>query len=218
MKKALGIILSLPMIMAAANVKAENPVRWGVRASADINIPGKWIAAGNHVDMYKTGPGFSAKAICNIPIISGFMIQPGVGFYYDTYRYDNIIVMSETITTLDPTVAKAGLRIPVMAAYKFMISDRFTIIPLTGPELNYSFYGRVKGSGMDDILKDALDEDVFAEYGQRRINIAWNIGIEMEINRHWTFTLNGSIGMNDIQKQRVSFRENRIDISFGYNF
>ena len=140
---------------------AQGP--WGVKASFDINAPGKWKIDDGSVDMYKSGIGFAAGALYSHYFNDNLYLEPSLSFFYDTYSTD--VVIDESFTQVSqPGVYKFGLRLPVVLGYTFDLTDDFAVSVFTGPEVSYSFGGgyRIK----DKLLKDELDARLFgSEWG-----------------------------------------------------
>lgn len=72
------------------NIKASenNKVLWGLKATVDVEIPGKWRSENSSVTMYKPGAGFTIGGVSNIYLGKNFYFEPGVSFFYSQYRCD----------------------------------------------------------------------------------------------------------------------------------
>lgn len=196
--------------LKAAEVADTRPM-WGVRAALDINIPGHWHGESGSIKMYKSGCGFSAGAVCNIWLGHNFYLEPGVTLFYDTYSYDNLIISGEPNNdgyVSDPSLYKAGFRIPVVAGYTFSLSDRLSMSVFTGPELSYAFAGKIRLTDDEQDLLGAFPTGLFGDF-QRRVDCAWKIGFGVPFGQ-WFASVEGSIGMTDLLKTDLSFRENRL--------
>ena len=217
---SLSAFLCFASVVSASNPVLDNPDNcsyWGVRIGYDWNLPGEWNTPyENDIDLFKSGSGVSVTGIYNLPIKANLFFEPGVTFYYDKYAYKDLLLTDETgmIVDKDPKVRKYGIRIPLSLGYRFDFFDHLSMSLFTGPQFGYAFYGDVKTK--EDI--DGFPENLFSEYGQRRFNLDWNIGFGVEFNYHWVFSITGSIGLNDLQKNDVSFKENRLVFALGYNF
>lgn len=204
--------------MAAETTDASGGVQWGIKAAFDINIPGNWHANGSSVKMYKSGCGFTLGGVCNIPLRGNFYLEPGLSFFYDTYAYDDLRVMGDDLQAIqtDPSLYKVGLRLPVVVGYDFNISDRLTMTVFTGPELSYALGGEVRLKDEENL--DFFDKSLFGENAQRRFDCAWKIGFGLFPTDNFLISIDGAIGMTDLQKSAVSFRENRMSIGATYFF
>ena len=119
---------------------------WTVTVTYDASIPGKWKLANGSFKMFKPGSGISVGADYMWLFGKNFFFEPGVRFFIDNYRYDNITIgagtPSEPSKTYDPPVRKTGLRIPLSAGYKFDIFKRGSLFLSTGPEPIIGFSAR----------------------------------------------------------------------------
>lgn len=206
--------------VAAAGNGAENAngPMWGVRGALDLNIPGRWHGDAGSVKMYRNGFGATLGAVCNIPLgRSPFYLEPGVSFFYDTYSYDGLTVMGADDSEIhDPGICKLGVRVPVVAGYDFVIAGRLNMTVYTGPELSYAFSGKVKlNDDQKQIVGDDFDNNIFGRNGQSRIDCAWKVGVGFPID-NMMVGVDAAIGMTDLLRTPMSFRENRVSVSFTY--
>ncbi len=210
------LLLSLIVVLSVkAYAQTEDNTKpiWGIKAAFDINIPGKWHGAAGGVEMYRIGYGGTLGAVCNIYLGRNFYIEPGISLFYDTYSYKDLIITSSSgiIAEKDPGIYKAGIRIPIVAGYEFSIANRFDMTIFTGPELNYAFTGDVRMKDKSLIYGSELP--MFGKEGnQRRVDCAWKIGLGFPWNM-WTLSWEADIGMTDLLKTGMSFRENRVSVN-----
>lgn len=188
----------------------RNPI-WGVRGALELSMPGH-VRIGTYNDkMFSIGPGGAISAVCNIYLGHKFYLEPAITLFYDTYSYKDLVVAGIGYEEADPTVYKAGFRIPVVAGYSFSVSDRFSIAPFTGPELSYSFAGDIR---IHD--KDRLELDgnlLFGKIGnQRRVDCGWKIGVAFFLDM-WSFNIDATIGMTNLMTNGTTFRENRASVN-----
>lgn len=215
--KRLVVILSVVLLLCFSRALAQESYvdntrpMWGVKAALDVNIPGKWHTSDYSVSMYKPGLGGSLGVVYNIYLGHNFYLEPGVSLFYDTYSYKDLVIgMENGIQEENPSIYKAGLRIPVVAGYTFNIADSFGLSVFTGPELSYSFAGDIKVKNKE--LVEDTELSLFGKGGnQRRVDCAWKIGVGFPVDA-WFVSVDGAIGMTDIFKSPLSFRENRITL------
>ncbi|MDE7160311.1 MAG: hypothetical protein K2O24_05665 [Muribaculaceae bacterium] len=199
----------------------DNVPFWGLRAGADIAIPGDWKAGIGTMNMYDGKAGGFIGAIYQHPLAANLYVEPGVQLYYDTYRYD-LVVMDDDDTSSplsDPKVSKFGLRIPINFGFRFDVSDRLGIAPFTGPEFNWGFGGKIHLSG-NYAHETISDTNPYSDiWGWHHCNLSWNFGVSFDIDYNWSFILSGAIGVTDQLKfDNITWRDNRFSISLGYNF
>ncbi len=196
---------------------------WGARFDIDLNIPSPYRTPIGDFD-YANGGGIGFGVIYNQPIIANLYFEPGVSFYYDTYKADELsnADASGYITTERPKVTKTGFRIPINVGYHFDIWKNASLSFFTGPEFNIGLYAKVKS----DILNDAdIDTNLYndshvlgGEGSWHRFTASWLIGVSVAVNRI-DFKLTGVIGMSDlVESDKISFHENALRFSVGYNF
>ncbi|MDE5982161.1 MAG: PorT family protein [Duncaniella sp.] len=192
---------------------------WGVRVSADITMPGKWKTSnGEKVKMYKNGWGIAAGAVYNHPLGKNFYIEPGASLFYDTYEYDDLMLSTgDNPVTANPSVNKFGLRIPVVIGYRFVLLNRLEMSVFTGPELSYALSGKIKVKDEWN-LGDDLPTDLFGKHGYRRADCRWRAGLGIYPDERWMVSVSGAFGLIDQHKNDLSFHENMITISVGYDF
>lgn len=201
-------VVSCPRL--AAQDTDDTAPMWGVRAAFDVNLPGDWHVNGSNVKMYKHGYGGTVGAVCNLYLGKGFYLEPGVSLFYDSYSYDNLIIGADSdgngIAT-DPSLYKFGFRVPVVAGYSFDIG-RAAMSVYTGPEVSVALAGKVR---VDTFDKDDFDLDLFGPNGQNRFALSWKVGIGVPLDS-WFVSLDASLGVTDVYRSDVSFREHRVSV------
>lgn len=192
---------------------------WGVRVSSDITMPGKWKNQnGEKVKMYKNGWGIAAGAVYNYPFGKNFYIEPGVSLFYDSYEYDDITLSTgDNPLTANPSVNKYGIRIPVVLGYRFVLLNRLDMSVFTGPEFSYAFSGKLKVKDEWN-LGDDFPTDLFSKHGYRRTDCRWRVGIGIYPDERWMVSISGAFGLIDQYQNDISFHENMVTISLGYDF
>lgn len=214
------MLLSLGNSLSAQEQQATSEFNgWGVRASLDVTLPGKWKTAnGESISMFSNGAGFAAGVVYNLPFAGNFYFEPGLTLFYDTYKYKDLVVAGdpngEPIST-DPSVKKFGVRVPLMVGYRFYPSDNFSFSLYTGPELSYGLSGKV-GIDSDEDFGPDFSTNIY-KMGYRRLDCAWKVGVGFPFGR-WLMALEGAIGITDLHKNDVKFRENRFSLTVGYDF
>lgn len=190
---------------------------WTVTVTYDASIPRKWKLANGSFKMFKPGSGISVGADYMWLFGKNFFFEPGVRFFIDNYRYDNITIgagtPSEPSKTYDPPVRKTGLRIPLSAGYKFDIFKRGSLFLSTGPEPIIGFSARTK---VDEDQTEIFEKNMYKTL-MRRFDVAWDIRAAVIIDR-FRVDITGAFGMLDIIKTDVKMHEYRVSVGLGYVF
>lgn len=214
------IALSILCVNAQAvdgDVMPSDRNHWTLTIAYDASIPGKWKLANGSFKMFKPGSGISVGADYMMLIGNNFFFEPGVRFFIDSYRYDNITVAADTPSepskTYDPPVRKTGLRIPLAAGYKFDVFKRGSLFLSTGPEPVVGFSARTK---VDEDQTEIFEEDMYKTL-MRRFDVAWDIRAAVIIDR-FRVDVTGAFGLLDVIKTDVKMHEYRVSVGLGYVF
>lgn len=215
------IILS---VVAVVSTSARIDTDWGglgLRLGLDVNCPTRWHANNKSVKPYKPGGGFYFGAVYNIPLSGSFYFEPGASIFYDTYRFDDLVmntVDGASQVTTSPTVKKFGLRMPIMFGYRFGLTDKISLMLSTGPEVSVGIIGKVDiDNRLDWGAGGAPGTSLFSDFGHRRHDIAWRIGAAIPVEEYY-FGIDVALGLIDQHKGSPRFHENRVSFSIGYNF
>ena len=184
---------------------------WGVKASFDINKPGKWKTGDYSTRLYTSGLGFSVGGVYSHYFNDNFFLEPALSIFYDTYGCD-FIIGEGADQNYSPGIYKVGLRVPLVLGYTFDITDDFAMSVFTGPELNYAFAGGYRWKHRS--ITDLADElHLFGKDGaERRISCAWKGGIGFPFS-DWRVDFEAAVGISDILPHTPSCRENRFSLS-----
>jgi hypothetical protein len=194
-----------------------NRTYFGIRVGGEITCPGKVTSENVGVSMFRNGGGIELGGIVNIPVKANFYLEPGVKFYFNEYSVKKDILRGlkwggEQVNQI--LYLKYGMRIPVMAGYHFDFTEDLKVSIFTGPELEIGITGR-------EHLKVAggmVPSDLYGEEGLKRVNLLWQIGAGVTY-RHLYAGVSGGLGMLNLSSESdVSFHENRVTFSVGYNF
>lgn len=218
MKYKIGAIITALVLCCfcpRAAAQNDNDVIWGLKAAVDIELPGKWHGKNISVPMYSAGSGFQIGGVSNIYLGRGFYFEPGLSLFYTQYCYKDLVIMgaeSEPVGK-DPKLYKWGVELPLVFGYTFDFTERFSLNVYTGPQLRYAFAGKIVTKGIPDELTG--DFDLWA--GQRRFDCSWKIGVGFPIN-NINFAIEADLGVTDLHKGQVSFREHRLGAALTYYF
>lgn len=220
MKKFLlsaALVLAGCVSMSAQNIfnNPANEAYFGLRAGFDLSCPGKITSEGVGVDMFKNGAGFEVGGIYNIPVVANFYVEPGLKLFYDTYSVKDDWNIYDGFGIDGISIRKFGMRIPVMAGYRFDFTRDISVSVFTGPELEVGFVGKEHAkSGNRSSSESVYGDDGFL----KRTNLLWDFGAGVSY-RNYYFSVSGGIGMlNMYNGSHGKFHENRVTFSLGYNF
>ncbi len=213
-------ILSAIFTLLVATVSAfaqNNTVIWGIKASVDTELPGKWHGDGGGVTMYRPGYGFTIGGVSNIYLGRNFYFEPSVSLAYSQYKYKDISFSDSegVIWETDPKIYKWSFQIPLVVGYTIEISDNNALNVFTGPQIRYAFAGKIAFNNKD--LNEDADEYVNLWYGQRRFDLSWKVGVGVPVD-NFLISLEADLGITDLLKSELSFRENRVGVGVTYYF
>lgn len=216
-RKLLNLIIGIILCCVNFNILADdnNRVLWGLKASVDAELPGKWRGNDASVKMYKPGVGFTIGGVSNIYLGKNFYFEPGFSFFYSQYKYD-LIIGGETLNDYkDPKLYKLGLEIPLVVGYTIDFSDKFAMDVFTGPQLRYALGG-------ETVIKDEKVKEEVGDFFdlwsiQRRFDLSWKLGIGFPVKDIFV-SVEADFGLTDLLKEHMSFRENRLGLGLTYYF
>lgn len=234
--KKLAIALAV-VAMAAGSASAQRVVNnpdnkpfWGVRASLDISCPTKVTYKEDGYKesekLYKNGVGFSVGAIYNLPIVANFYFEPGVSFFYNTWK-NNLDALDEDIKDHinHNSFRQTGIRIPLNLGYHFDFTDDFKVSVFTGPQLQVGFScDNYVGAKVGDTEVHEAPSMYSGDEGFNRFNMSWNVGVGFTY-QHIYLGVTGSMEMTNMIRikdkpddYKVTGHMNTVGIALGYNF
>lgn len=208
------------LTMFAQNSIFNNPDNkgyFGIRVAGEVTCPGNFSANGVGVSIYNNGGGIEFGGIYNAPVVANFYIEPGLKLYYDTYSMNDDLIdaMDDSSTIKSVTNKKFGMRIPVMAGYHFDFTSDIKVSVFTGPELEIGFSAKEKVKGYGIEVSNSLYGD---DAAFKRVDLLWGIGAGITY-QHVYIGVTGKIGMlNMLKDSDLTFHENRVSFTLGYNF
>lgn len=230
------LLLASLAIAATSGAYAANPVidsphntsYWGVRASFDLSIPGKFKTGDIKNDIFGNGPGVSLGLVYNLPLVANLYLEPGAELYYNTVAIEPDAI-SDAIDLNSAfqhrSLRKSGLRIPIQLGYHFDFTNAFKLSLFTGPVADVGFSNdyyittkelagkqlHVSGSMLNDDLPFALN----------RVDLSWRVGVGFTVQDIF-IGFSGDIGLlNKVRHNNdgnISYKENVFHFTLGYNF
>lgn len=213
MKKILVIIALFISTLSSYSQGGDNS--WGIRAAFDINIPSKLGGRlnGEKLDLFRIGYGGTVGVVYSHWFNDAVSLEPGVSLFYDTYSYKDLKILDgfNGSTQSDPSLYKFGMRIPLVVGYSYYFLNSLPMRVYTGPELSYSFSGKVRLK--DKSHYDNMGTDLFGKNGfMHPFDCAWKVGIGIDTDIA-TLCFEAAIGISDIYKDHLTLRDNRVAIS-----
>lgn len=128
----------------------------------------------------KALPGFHLGVGMDYGFSENWSLQSGLLISSKGYKYKE----GEYKETTRPIY----LDIPILAAYKFNISDNTKFVINAGPYLAFGLGGKNKVDGIDE------SEKVFGDDGWKRFDLGIQYGVGLEIGEHYLANLTGQNG------------------------
>lgn len=219
-KLLLSAALACGVLSAAAQSDIfNNPANkgyFGVRAAFDIACPGSVKAGDYSVDVYEAGAGFSVGAIYNMPLVANLYFEPGVNLYYNTYGV-NIDEYEET--HFDASIRKFGVRVPLQFGYHFDFTPDISVALFTGPEFEIGCVAELHAKASAGLVSTSDSESVYGDGGMERFDCLWKFGASVTYAHNYYLGVGGGIGMLNMSgDSEMTFRENLVQVTLGYNF
>ena len=220
MKRKLFLSLTAVIIFSSlSQAHNDKNVSWGVKATADAELPTKWHGKTNVWKMFNNGFGCTLGFLSNIPIGWNFYIEPELAFYMSEYRYD-LELMADDTEGNNPKLSKYGIAIPIVVGYNVDFSERFGLRIFTGPQFRYAFAGDI---GIKKNLKEEY-ENLLLWDTNRRFDFSWKIGIGFPID-NFMISAEADFGIANLYKNspiadytKWTYHENRVGGGITYYF
>lgn len=198
------ILLLFPFVGKAWERGVGGVVRWGVKPSFNINIPGGWTS--NDVTIsYGGGLG----GVCNISWLTNWYLEPGISFDVNDLKLNTSDEIGGEIS-----LTRCSVSASLTGGYLLEITDLLNISPLVGVEFSYFFSNHT--SDVPDNPADDMD-GVF-----KPVNFSCGVGCDI-VRDNISVSIMGYFGLIDMKKRKspVSYSElfdNRVKVSVKYYF
>lgn len=221
------IVAAMPVLASAQNIfdSSDNHKYFGVRLGLDLTCPTK-VTDHNaplnpSTDIFNTGAGFNAGVIYNIPVWMNMYVEPGLNFYYHTYKVDKDLLPELDSKYTNASVREFGLSIPVVAGYHFDFTDDVKVRVFTGPVFSLGLKGNFHVTDKTGDIEMNGSEGVYKDGGVNRSNIAWRLGAGIDY-KQFAFAVYGDPELthayHNSKGSNIVFRRNVVSFTFGYNF
>jgi hypothetical protein len=217
MKKKM-IIAAIAGIMTGAAygqnmVKETGRTSFGIRAGVNFqNINGKDAAGNNLKNDLLTG--FNAGINAEIPLSSGFYLQPGA------------LYSTKGAKLNDGNKLKLSyIEVPVNFVYKPLLGSGNMLLGF-GPYVGFGINGKVESpNGSSEAVKFSKDYDATSGSPQfKRFDAGGNLLAGYEFANHVSFQLNAQLGLADIHptttaaNDKTKLKNTGFGLSLGYRF
>lgn len=190
----------------------------GFRVSYDYTNPGS-VKMPNTDDIksFSSGSGVAVGFVYRVPLILGLYVEPGISLYYDTFKDEmGFITTGDGFDTQKLTVKTFGMRVPIVAGYRFGLGPIAGLSIFTGPQFGYGFYGKYDLPDRYD--NGDYDDNYYGDNGMRRFNVDWRLGAQVDLFKKLIVGIGYDFGLNDLKKDKPSFKVSRMTVSVGINF
>lgn len=147
--------------------------------------------------------------------LPGFQLGVGMdyGFSESWSLQSGLMISSKGYKVKDyAKVRPIYLDIPILAAYKFNISDNTKFVINAGPYLAFGLGGKVKYDGIDE------SEKIFGDDGWKRFDLGIQYGVGLELSDRYLINLTGQNGFISPADGEDNPKNMTFSIGVGYRF
>ncbi|OAV69892.1 hypothetical protein Barb6XT_00230 [Bacteroidales bacterium Barb6XT] len=235
MKKVFFLIVALLIVTNAdAQVSFSAKVAGGLPGY--IGDVDETVSDKNHDSKFKAG--FKIGAGVDYALFDNFSLQSGLFFSQKGAKYEGEESEGDgaPVVTTTGTYNPLYLEIPVLAAYKFRVTDHVKLSVSAGPYLAYGLGGKAKIEEAYDIIKGTVDANLFSKTeikGEKISNTPFNrfdaglaFGAGAEIGKILV-SLNYDLGLSNIytnknnnedDNKKYSLKNSGFWLGVGYKF
>jgi hypothetical protein len=193
MKKIFSmVVLALATLSMSAQEDSKITYTAGVGMSSLV---------GDDTDAVKSKIAFKVGATYNFSISENFSVIPGAELVCKGYGMDFV----------DGDLHTYSLQIPVLAAYKFAVTDEINLVAKAGPYVAYGLFGsdiEFVGGGKVNVYDD--------EWGGERLDAGIIAGVSAEFGK-WSVGLEYSRGFLKAAKDTKAYNQ-AYGVTVGYKF
>lgn len=195
--------------------KADGGVTFGVRAGLNFANMSLSDQEGGGATL---SPGcrttFHVGLIADIPLMQSLYVQTGLYLQNKGYKYEE--------DGYTETAKPMYLEIPVLASYRYDLSDALQLQVNVGPYFGYGLGGKVKAEfehyGDDEADFFGDDDD---QFGAKRFNCGLQFGAGLTLNSHYYLGFAYQLGLTNNIKTGDDYdkaKDRNWMVSLGYNF
>lgn len=205
---------SLFSVFSASARDNERKVAWGIKVSADVEIPGKWFTKDVSENMFDPGFGCDIGGAAKVNLGNWWHFETGLSVFYSQYRYKDFVVLNDdySVAQSDPGLYKVGVELPLLFGYTIDVADKFNIAIFTGPQFRYAFAGKIKLDKQFEGHADEWGPDLWGANGQKRFDFGWKFGAGIPFGQ-WFASVSADFGISNLLKHKIKYQENRVSLS-----
>lgn len=207
MKKLFSLVC-----VALFTITASAQITWNVKGGVGVAtcIGDDAVDLSSHI-VGKIGVGIEK------PLTSNWSLMPSLEVAWKGAEFNS----KEAYESLNETLDMYYLQIPVVAAYRFNVSDHWNITLKTGPYLAYALYGQLKfdyeGHGEYSYSESGNENPFSSDNGCSRFDVGWDFGIDFECRR-FVFGAEYEIGFMSFGPDNSNIKNSAAYFTLGYKF
>jgi hypothetical protein len=202
-------------IIAMVSATAVAQISWNVKGGINLSSFGGEDLNGSKLNLnYQVGVGM------DYALSKRISIQPSLLFITKGAKYHSGLEK----TTLNPQY----IELPIMAAYKYRLSDKMKLAISAGPYIAYGIGGKFNDEISTGGSTTLVEKNIFGDRNNftnrpltdNRLDYGLGAGAAIETN-HFIVGLNASSGLKKILKDQLTFKNARnvcYSLSVGYKF
>ena len=173
MKKLLTMAIAL-----AVGLTASAQITWNVklgggmamcRSDGDGDMKGKLVG--------KIGVGIEK------PLSTNFSLMPSLEIALKGTKWEDEMYYGGYNVDVEETYSPIYVQIPILAAYRFNISNDWNLTLKAGPYCAYGITGDVTAKASIDGLSDSESQDMFSDLDAKRFDAGVDVGVDFEYHR-----------------------------------
>ena len=207
--------------------KVDGGVTFGIRAGVNMaNISGSDSDGSSYSFGNRTS--FHIGVTADIPIMQSLYVQTGLFFQNKGYKFEETDNYSDYYddyyNKTTETAKPMYLEIPVLASYRYNVSDAIQLQINLGPYFGYGIGGKMKEETSLYGEKESKEYDYFGDAdetcGFKRFNCGLQVGAGLTFSDHYYLGFNYQFGLSNINDSDDfdSIKDRNWMISLGYNF
>lgn len=215
---------------------AQDKLAFGVRAGVNINSLSYSGQENTMLDDIKSRAGFHVGVVMDWNVAGDFYIQPGVYFTTRGAKSEWSGSDEDYSASITTKLNMSYLQIPVLASYRFPVSDAVKIDLNVGPYIAIGLGGKVKVDASETYMgetdRDSYKYDIFGKSSDdkergdfKRFDAGLRFGAGVNIHQFYV-GVSYDLGLTNLAytgndyrwAKNDKFRNGSFMVSVGYNF